>query len=66
MLALLEYSKSDKRDFPPKPGDLIQFSLHCVKEIDWQGGYIAPDGTYIDRHGNKLPGFICPRKPSED
>lgn len=32
-------------------------------QIDWQGGHIGEDGVYRNKHGKKVPGFICPPKP---
>jgi len=32
-------------------------------QIDWQGGYVGPDGVYVNRSGKRIPGFVCPPKP---
>jgi phage replication O-like protein O len=36
-----------------------------VPKTDWQGGHVAEDGIYVNRHGKRMPGFICPPKPRE-
>lgn len=33
--------------------------------VDWQGGHIGEDGVYVNKHGKRVPGFICPPKPKE-
>lgn len=36
-----------------------------IPVLDWQGGHIGEDGVYVNRHGKRMPGFICPAKPRE-
>lgn len=36
-----------------------------IPQVDWQGGHIAADGVYVNKHGKRVPGFICPSKPKE-
>lgn len=36
-----------------------------VPQIDWQGGHVGEDGCYVNKHGKRIPGFICPPKPKE-
>lgn len=33
-------------------------------QIDWQGGYVAEDGCYVNKNGKRVPGFICPPRPN--
>lgn len=33
-------------------------------QIDWQGGYVGPDGVYVNKRGQRVPGFICPPNPN--
>lgn len=33
--------------------------------LDWQGGYVGENGVYVNKHGKKVPGFVCPPKPKE-
>lgn len=32
-------------------------------QIDWQGGFIGPDGVYVTKTGKRVPGYKCPPKP---
>lgn len=48
----------DSRDWvKAKP---VEFKPH----IDWQGGYIGPDGVYVTKAGKRVPGYKCPPKPT--
>lgn len=31
--------------------------------LDWQGGYIGHDGVYVNKSGNRMPGYRCPPEP---
>ena len=32
-------------------------------QIDWQGGHVGPDGVYVNKSGQRIPGFKCPPQP---
>lgn len=36
-----------------------------IPQVDWQGGHVAADGVYVNKHGKRVPGFICPTKSKE-